>query len=73
MKKTIFIIGVLILVTTSSCVTSLQPLVNNSTVITDNRLEGGLGARRTRLYSSKSFQQQSLQERTNVFDTSRKK
>lgn len=40
MKKTIFIIGVLILVTTSSCVTSLQPLVTYNTAIADSRLEG---------------------------------
>ena len=73
MKKTIFIIGVLILVTTSSCVTGLQPLVNNSTVITDNRLEGAWEQEGQDYTVQKSFQQQSLQERTNVFDTSRKK
>ena len=40
MKKTIFIMSVLILVTASSCVTSLQPLVTYNTAIADNRLEG---------------------------------
>ena len=40
MKKTIFVMSVLILVAASSCVTSLQPLVTNSTAIADNRLEG---------------------------------
>ncbi len=40
MKKIIFIVAVLILVTISSCVTSLQPLVTYNTAIADNRLEG---------------------------------
>jgi hypothetical protein len=40
MKKIIFIISIAILVTTSSCVTSLQPLVTYNTAIADNRLEG---------------------------------
>ena len=41
MKKTIFIISIAILVTASSCVTTLQPLVTYNTAIVDNRLEGG--------------------------------
>jgi hypothetical protein len=41
MKKTIFIISIAILVTASSCVTTLQPLVTYNTAIADNRLEGG--------------------------------
>ena len=41
MKKTIFIMSIAILVTASSCVTTLQPLVTYNTAITDNRLEGG--------------------------------
>ena len=40
MKKLIFFISVLILVTTSSCVTSLRPLVTYNTAIADNRVEG---------------------------------
>src|SRR4030095_4255183 len=40
MKKIIFIMSVLILVTASSCVTTLQPLVTYNTAIADNRLEG---------------------------------
>lgn len=40
MKKTIFIISIAILVTASSCVTTLQPLVTYNTAIADNRLEG---------------------------------
>jgi hypothetical protein len=40
MKKTILVMSVLMLVAASSCVTSLQPLVTNSTAIADNRLEG---------------------------------
>jgi hypothetical protein len=40
MKKTIFIMSVLILATASSCVTSLQPLVTYNTAIVDQRLEG---------------------------------
>jgi len=40
MKKILFIISIVILVTTSSCVTSLQPLVTYNTAIADNRLEG---------------------------------
>jgi len=40
MKKIIFIISIVTLVTASSCVTSLQPLVTSNTVIADNRLEG---------------------------------
>jgi len=39
MKKVIFALSILI-VTASSCVTSLQPLVTYNTVIADNRLEG---------------------------------
>ncbi len=39
MKKTIFALSILI-VTASSCVTSLQPLVTYNTAIADNRLEG---------------------------------
>jgi len=41
MKKIIFIITIAILVTASSCVTTLQPLVTYNTAIADNRLEGG--------------------------------
>jgi hypothetical protein len=41
MKKTIFIISIAILVTASSCVTTLQPLVTYNTAIADKRLEGG--------------------------------
>lgn len=40
MKKTIFIMSVLILVTTSSCVTSLQPLVTYDSAIADHKFEG---------------------------------
>ena len=40
MKKIIFIMSVLILVTASSCVTTLQPLVTYNSAIADNRLEG---------------------------------
>jgi hypothetical protein len=40
MKKTIFIMSVLVLVTASSCVTSLQPLVTYNSAIADNRLDG---------------------------------
>src|SRR5678809_820284 len=40
MKKIIFIISIAILVTASSCVTSLQPLVTYKTAVADNRLEG---------------------------------
>ena len=40
MKKTIFIISIVLLVTASSCVTTLQPLVTYNTVIADSRLEG---------------------------------
>ena len=40
MKKINFIISVVILVTASSCVTTLQPLVTYNTAIADNRLEG---------------------------------
>jgi len=40
MKKIIFIISIVILVTASSCVTTLQPLVTYNTAIADNRLEG---------------------------------
>src|SRR6187200_2337005 len=40
MKKIIFIISIVILVTASSCVTSLQPLVTYKTAVADNRLEG---------------------------------
>jgi len=40
MKKLIFFISILILVTTSSCVTSLRPLVTYNTAIADNRVEG---------------------------------
>ena len=40
MKKTNFIISALILVATSSCVTSLRPLVTYNTAIADNRVEG---------------------------------
>src|SRR5258705_6169580 len=39
MKKAIFALSILI-VTASSCVTSLQPLVTYNTAIADNRLEG---------------------------------
>ena len=41
MKKIIFIISIVLLVTASSCVTTLQPLVTYNTAIADNRLEGG--------------------------------
>jgi len=40
MKKLIFIISIVLLVTASSCVTTLQPLVSYNTAIADNRLEG---------------------------------
>ncbi len=40
MKKIIFTISIAILVTASSCVTTLQPLVTYNTAIADNRLEG---------------------------------
>ena len=40
MKKTIFIMPVLISVIVSSCVTSLQPLVTYNSAIADSRLEG---------------------------------
>lgn len=40
MKKILFALSVL-LATTSSCVTSLQPLVTYNTAIADNRIEGG--------------------------------
>jgi hypothetical protein len=40
MKKTNFIVSIVILVTASSCVTTLQPLVTSNTAIADNRLEG---------------------------------
>ena len=40
MKKIIFIMSIAILVTASSCVTTLQPLVTYNTAIADNRLEG---------------------------------
>jgi hypothetical protein len=40
MKKINFIISTLILVATSSCVTSLRPLVTYNTAIADNRVEG---------------------------------
>ena len=40
MKKINFIISILILVATSSCVTSLRPLVTYNTAIADNRVEG---------------------------------
>jgi hypothetical protein len=40
MKKMLFIISIVILVTASSCVTSWQPLVTYNTAIADNRLEG---------------------------------
>jgi len=40
MKKIIFIISIVLLVTASSCVTTLQPLVTYNTAIADNRLEG---------------------------------
>jgi hypothetical protein len=40
MKKIIFIMSLAILVTGSSCVTTLQPLVTYNTAIADNRLEG---------------------------------
>ena len=40
MKKINFIISALILVATSSCVTSLRPLVTYNTAIADNRIEG---------------------------------
>ena len=40
MKKTIFIMSVLISVIVSSCVTSLQPLVTYNSAIADSRLEG---------------------------------
>ena len=40
MKKTNFIISIVILFTASSCVTTLQPLVTSNTAIADNRLEG---------------------------------
>src|SRR6187399_1420169 len=40
MKKINFIISALILVATSSCVTSLRPLVTYNTAIADNRVEG---------------------------------
>ena len=40
MKKTNFIMSIVILVTASSCVTTLQPLVTSNTAIADNRLEG---------------------------------
>ena len=39
MKKTIFVLFILV-ITASSCVTSLQPLVTYTTAIADNRLEG---------------------------------
>ena len=40
MKKIIFIMSLAILVTASSCVTTLQPLVTYNTAIADNRVEG---------------------------------
>jgi len=40
MKKTIFIVSIILLVTASSCVTTLQPLVTYNTAIADSRLEG---------------------------------
>ena len=40
MKKINFIISALLLVATSSCVTSLRPLVTYNTAIADNRVEG---------------------------------
>jgi len=40
MKKIIFLISIVLLVTASSCVTTLQPLVTYNTAIADNRLEG---------------------------------
>ena len=40
MKKITFIISIVLLVTASSCVTTLQPLVTYNTAIADNRLEG---------------------------------
>ena len=39
MKKIIFALSILI-VTSTSCVTSLQPLVTYKTAIADNRIEG---------------------------------
>ena len=40
MKKIFFIVSIVTLVTASSCVTTLQPLVTNNTAIIDKRLEG---------------------------------
>ena len=40
MKKTFFILSVILLVTASSCVTTLQPIVTYDTAVADNRLEG---------------------------------
>lgn len=40
MKKTLFILPVILLFTASSCITTLQPVVTYNTAIADNRLEG---------------------------------
>ena len=40
MKKTLFILPVILLFIASSCITTLQPIVTYNTAITDNRLEG---------------------------------
>ena len=40
MKKSLFILLVILLFTASSCITTLQPIVTYNTAIVDNRLEG---------------------------------
>jgi len=40
MKKSIFILSIILLFAATSCVTTLQPLVTHNTVVADSRLEG---------------------------------
>ena len=71
MKKTLLALSVL-LVTASSCVTSLQPLVTYNTAIIDNRIEGAWGQDGQEYIVQKVFNSEFYTKRKKDLEKSRK-
>lgn len=71
MKKILFALSVL-LATTSSCVTSLQPLVTYNTAIADNRIEGGWEQNGQEYLVQKVFNSDFFKKNKKDFEKSRK-
>jgi len=73
MKKINFIISALILIATSSCVTSLRPLVTYNTAIADNRVEGAWEQEGQEFIVQKVFNSDFYKENKGGLEKSREK